>query len=46
MNILQTAVQAVMKKAVELVPDRLVPGGTPDPLIKRKGGLVGAPGRT
>jgi xanthine dehydrogenase YagR molybdenum-binding subunit len=42
MNIVQTAVQAVMKKVVEHAPDRLMPGGTPDPTIDRKGGLIGA----
>jgi xanthine dehydrogenase YagR molybdenum-binding subunit len=42
MNIVQTAVQAVMKKVVEHAPDRLLPGGTPDPTIDREGGLIGA----
>lgn len=37
----QGAMQAVMKKAVELAPDRWVPGGVPDPLILHKHGLVG-----
>ena len=35
--------QGVMQKAVELAPDRLMPGGTPDPLIRRQHGLIGAP---
>jgi xanthine dehydrogenase YagR molybdenum-binding subunit len=35
------AMQAVMKKAVELAPDNWVPGGMPDPLIQHKHGLVG-----
>ncbi len=37
----QGAMQAVMKKAVELAPDSWVPGGVPDPLIQHKHGLVG-----
>ena len=37
----QGAMQAVMKKAVELAPDSWVPGGVPDPLIHHKHGLVG-----
>ena len=32
-----------MKKAIALAPDRLIPGGEPDPLIRRKHGLIGAP---
>jgi xanthine dehydrogenase YagR molybdenum-binding subunit len=36
------AVQAVMKKAVELAPDTWIPGGTPDPLIRHEHGLIGA----
>ncbi len=43
MSIIQDAAQAVMKKAVELAPDSWLPGGTPDPLIRQKHGLVGAP---
>ena len=39
----QGAVQSVMKKAIELAPDNWVPGGKPDPLIRSKHGLVGAP---
>jgi xanthine dehydrogenase YagR molybdenum-binding subunit len=39
----QGAAQAVMKKAVELAPDAWVPGGKPDPLIRSKHGLIGAP---
>jgi len=31
----QGAAQGLMKKAVELAPDALIPGGTPDPLIAR-----------
>ena len=40
---IQNAIQAAMKKAIELAPDRLMPGGTPDPLIEHTGGLLGAP---
>ena len=43
MSLIQKAVQAVMKKAVELAPDAWVPGGTPDPLIRHQHGLIGAP---
>jgi xanthine dehydrogenase YagR molybdenum-binding subunit len=43
MSVVQDAVQAVMKKAVELAPDAWVPGGKPDPLIRHKHGLIGAP---
>ena len=39
----QGAVQSVMKKAVEHVPDSWLPGGKPDPLIRRRHGLIGAP---
>jgi xanthine dehydrogenase YagR molybdenum-binding subunit len=42
-SIVQNAVQAVMKKAVELAPDAWVPGGKPDPLIRHEHGLIGAP---
>ena len=35
--------QTVMKKAVELAPDSWMPGGKPDPLIRHKHGLIGAP---
>jgi xanthine dehydrogenase YagR molybdenum-binding subunit len=37
------AVQAVEKKAIELAPDSWMPGGRPDPLIRHRHGLVGAP---
>ncbi len=43
MSIIQETVQAVMKKAIEAAPDAWMPGGTPDPLIARAQGLVGAP---
>ena len=35
--------QAVMKRVVELAPDSWMPGGRPDPLIRHKHGLIGAP---
>jgi xanthine dehydrogenase YagR molybdenum-binding subunit len=43
MPILKEAMQAVMKKAISLAPDSVIPGGKPDPLIRRRGGLIGAP---
>ena len=39
----QGAAQAVMKKAIELAPDSWLPGGKPDPLVRNKHGLIGAP---
>ena len=33
----------VMQKAVEAAPDSWMPGGTPDPVIQHKHGLIGAP---
>ncbi|WP_156679971.1 xanthine dehydrogenase family protein molybdopterin-binding subunit [Sphingomonas profundi] len=42
MSIIQDAAQALMKTAVGLAPERWLPGGTPDPLI-RKHGQLGAP---
>jgi xanthine dehydrogenase YagR molybdenum-binding subunit len=39
----QGAVQAAAKKAAEIAPDRMIPGGKPDPLIHQKHGLVGQP---
>ncbi|WP_428485711.1 xanthine dehydrogenase family protein molybdopterin-binding subunit [Rhodopila sp.] len=39
----QGAAQTVMKKAIELAPDSWLPGGKPDPLIRNKHGLIGAP---
>ena len=41
MSVIQSAVQAVVKKAVELVPDEWLAGGKPDPLIERTHGLIG-----
>jgi xanthine dehydrogenase YagR molybdenum-binding subunit len=43
MSIVTNAVQAVVKKAVEIAPDSWMPGGRPDPLIDQKHGLIGAP---
>jgi xanthine dehydrogenase YagR molybdenum-binding subunit len=40
---MKTAVMELMKKAIEAAPDTWVPGGTPDPLLSRKHGLIGAP---
>ncbi|MGX9394143.1 xanthine dehydrogenase family protein molybdopterin-binding subunit (plasmid) [Nitrobacteraceae bacterium UC4446_H13] len=36
------AAQGAMKKAIEIAPDRMIPGGTPDPAIE-KHGHVGKP---
>jgi xanthine dehydrogenase YagR molybdenum-binding subunit len=41
MSFISYAMQAVMKKAVELAPDSWLPGGKPDPLISRQNGLIG-----
>ncbi|MGJ7506533.1 xanthine dehydrogenase family protein molybdopterin-binding subunit [Variovorax sp. GT1P44] len=43
MSIVQETLQAVMKKAIAIAPDKWMPGGTPDPLIEDRGGLIGAP---
>lgn len=43
MSIIQETVQAVVKKAVALAPDAWMPGHESDPLMARKGGLIGAP---
>ena len=37
----QTAMQTVMSKLVPLAPDKWIPGGVPDPLIRHKHGLIG-----
>ncbi|PZN97629.1 MAG: xanthine dehydrogenase family protein molybdopterin-binding subunit [Alphaproteobacteria bacterium] len=37
------AAQQVMKKAIEVAPDSWMPGGRPDPLIRRQHGHVGQP---
>ncbi|QAY76317.1 xanthine dehydrogenase family protein molybdopterin-binding subunit [Sphingosinicella sp. BN140058] len=39
----QGMVQGAMGKAVALAPDSWIPGGVPDPLIRRQHGHVGAP---
>jgi xanthine dehydrogenase YagR molybdenum-binding subunit len=38
----QNAIQSVLKKLVPHLPDRVIPGGVPDPLIARRDGLIGA----
>ncbi|RFU47928.1 xanthine dehydrogenase family protein molybdopterin-binding subunit [Paraburkholderia sp. DHOC27] len=43
MSIVKDTVQAVMKKAIALAPDRFIPGGEPDELIRHKDSLIGAP---
>ena len=43
MSGIKDAVQAVVKKAIEVAPDTWMPGGRPDPLSQRKHGLIGAP---
>ena len=39
----QNAVQGLMGKAIVMAPDSWMPGGTPDPLIEHRHGLIGAP---
>jgi len=41
MSIIQDAAQKAMQLAIDLAPERWLPGGTPDPLM-RKHGLIGA----
>jgi xanthine dehydrogenase YagR molybdenum-binding subunit len=43
MSIIQDAALTVMKKAIELAPESWLPGGTPDPLMRRTHGLIGTP---
>lgn len=43
MSVVGDAVQAAMKKAVEMAPDSWMPGGRPDPLIRARHGIVGKP---
>lgn len=38
---LKGAVQGAVKTVVEHAPDSMIPGATPDPLIRRKHGLIG-----
>jgi xanthine dehydrogenase YagR molybdenum-binding subunit len=40
---IKDALQAVMAEAVALAPDSWMPGGKPDPIARRKHGLVGSP---
>ncbi|MGW8190493.1 xanthine dehydrogenase family protein molybdopterin-binding subunit [Sphingomonas hankookensis] len=40
---MQGLVMGTLQKVVPLAPDRWMPGGTPDPLIARKHGLIGKP---
>lgn len=40
---IKSAAMEVMKKAIEKAPDSWIPGGTPDPVIQHKHGLIGAP---
>jgi xanthine dehydrogenase YagR molybdenum-binding subunit len=40
---IKDAAQAVMKKAIQIAPDAWMPGGSPDPLIRQKHGLIGTP---
>jgi xanthine dehydrogenase YagR molybdenum-binding subunit len=42
MSIITYALQAAMKKAVEIAPDSWLPDAHPDPLIHSKHGLIGA----
>jgi xanthine dehydrogenase YagR molybdenum-binding subunit len=39
----QAAMMTGMAKLVPLAPDRWIPGGIPDPLIRHKHGLIGTP---
>ncbi len=39
----QAVVQGAMEKLVPLAPDSWIPGGVPDPLIRRQHGLIGTP---
>lgn len=43
MSFIKEGMQTVVKKAVALAPDSWIPGGDPDPLIRHKHGLIGAP---
>jgi xanthine dehydrogenase YagR molybdenum-binding subunit len=43
MSIVKDALQAVAAKPIALAPDSFIPGGRPDPLIRHKHGLIGAP---
>jgi xanthine dehydrogenase YagR molybdenum-binding subunit len=39
MSLLQDAMQATMKKAVQLAPEKMLPGGTPDALADTQGAI-------
>lgn len=39
----KSVMTTVVKKAVELAPDKLIPGNKPDPIHQQKHGLLGAP---
>jgi len=39
----QAAMQGAMTRLVPLAPDRWIPGGVPDPLIRHQHGLIGKP---
>ena len=39
----QSAIQGMMGKAIQMAPESWLPGGTPDPLIEHRHGLIGAP---
>jgi len=43
MNIVKEKAQQVMKKAIELAPDKWMPGGRPDPLGESREGYIGMP---
>jgi xanthine dehydrogenase YagR molybdenum-binding subunit len=42
MSVIRDTLQAIVQKAVALAPDSWIPGGTPDPLIEHRHGLIGA----
>ncbi|WP_313175075.1 xanthine dehydrogenase family protein molybdopterin-binding subunit [Massilia sp.] len=43
MNIVKEKAQQVVKKAIELAPDKWMPGGRPDPLGDSRDGYIGMP---
>jgi len=43
MNIVKEKARQLMKKAVELAPDKWMPGGRPDPLADSRDGYIGMP---
>ncbi len=40
---LKSAAMELMKKVIKVAPDELMPGATPDPLVRQKHGAIGAP---